>query len=245
MSGGYAEALEPLEKAAKLADRMDNRTLKGECAVLLAVAEGRLGRSTSQIDWARMALGAFARTEWSAGTIGAAYELGLGLATEGRYAEAQASVRPLSQWHPGSVPNWAIQGALLCEADVVAMCGNTRRAYSLARKATSKAMLQLLNASYAGQFARWVSLLGIRDADAAGARARLQVTFPITTHLHCKDQAEVLAAMATLDSRLGPVSTATWAQVRRRLASLPVAVTAMLTRLGTRVGPESGNPGSR
>jgi DNA-binding SARP family transcriptional activator/tetratricopeptide (TPR) repeat protein len=238
MSGAYASALQPLEKAAKLADRLDNRTLKGECAVLLAVAEGRLGRSTSQIDWARLALGAFTRTEWSAGTIGAAYELGLGLASEGRYTEAQASVRSLSQWHPGAVPDWAIQGSLLCEADVVALCGNTRRAYSLARKATSKSMRELLNISYAGQFARWVSLLGIRDGDATEARARLQATFPATAQLHCKDQAEVLAAMAMLDSRLGPVPIAAWTEVRKRFSALPTPVTQMLKRLGTRAGPD-------
>ena len=233
MSGRYQDALPPLERAAKLADRLDNRTLKGECAVQLAVVEGRLGRATAQIDWAREALNAFSRTDWCAALIDATYELGLGLVAEARYTEAQLAVRTLSAWDPRDVPAWAIQAGLLCEADVVAMCGNTRRACSLARKATTGRLLQLQNVAYAGQFARWIALLAIRGTDAADARKRLRDTFSSTAHLDRKDTAEVLAAIAMLESRLGNSSAAEWREVRRILSGLPPTVTMMMRRLGT------------
>lgn len=233
MSGQYEDALPPLEKAAKLANRLDNRTLKGECASQLAVVEGRLGRSNAQIDWAREALKAFSRTDWCAASIGATYELGLGLVAEARYTEAQSSVQSLSRWRARDVPEWAIQAGLLCEADVVAMSGNQRRACSLARKATTGSLRQLQHVAYAGQFARWVALLAIRDAKVVDACDRLRHMFPTTAHLDRKDEAEVLAAIATLLSKLGNSSVNEWREVRRKLAELPPAVATVMRRLGT------------
>ena len=233
MSGLYADALHPLERAARLADRLDNRTLKGECATLLSVVEGRLGRSATQISWARQALSVFSPMEWCAAVIGATYELGLGLVAEGRYAEAQASVSPLSNWRSRDIPDWAIQAALLCEADVVAMSGNQRRACSLAKRGTTGRLKELQHVGYAGQYARWVALLSIRHANAAEARDRLRTAFPKTSHLDRKDEVEVLAAIATLETHLGNKSAREWREVRRRLDQLPPTVTTMLRRLGT------------
>lgn len=233
MSGCYSRALDPLERAARLADRLDNRTLKGECAALLSVVEGRLGHSSSQIDWARKALSVFSRTEWCAAVIGATYELGLGLVSEGRYAEAQFAVNSLSSCRSQDVPQWAIQAALLCEADVVAMSGNIRRACILAKKATTGTLRQLWNVAYAGQFARWVALLAIRQTNSAPARERLRNAFPTTEHLDRKDEVEVLAAIATLESHLGNESKGEWTEIRQRLEQLPPSVAIMLRRLGT------------
>lgn len=233
MAGSYGEALRPLEQAARLADRLDNQTLKGECAALLSVVEGRLGRSGSQIDWARQALRVFSSTEWCAAVIGATYELGLGLVAEGRYVEAQSAVSALSTWKSRDIPEWAIQAALLCEADVVEMSGNQRRASTLAKKATTGALAELRHVGYAGQFARWVALLSIRQAKALEARDRLRKAFPSTGHLDRKDEVEVLAAIATLEAHLGNKPTREWREVKRRLDELPPMVATTLRRLGT------------
>ena len=232
MSGRYEQALPPLQEAARLADRLDNKTLAGECACQLAVVEGRLGRAQSQIAWARKALQVFPESEWCAALIGATYELGLGLVAEARFAEAQASVLPLSRWRARQVPDWAIQAGLLCEADVVALSGNIRRGAALARKATSGRLTTLQHVAYAGIFARWVALLGIRDNQLTEARDRLKNSFPITASLDKKDEAEVLAAVATLESRLGNKSRQEWHVVQQKVALLPATIGGLIRQLG-------------
>ena len=49
--GRYHDALDPTQKAMKFATRLDNRSLRAECASQLALIEGRLGNSSGQIDW--------------------------------------------------------------------------------------------------------------------------------------------------------------------------------------------------
>jgi DNA-binding SARP family transcriptional activator/tetratricopeptide (TPR) repeat protein len=236
MAGRYDEALGPLERAAVLADGLDNRTLRAECASQLALVEGRLGNADRQISWARQALSLFPDTEWCAWVIGATYELGLGLAAEERYSEAQAAVSTLFTKRAADVPLWLRQASLLCGADVVALSGHPRRAYTMARKATSGTLSKLGHAAYAGQFARWVALLAVRDELVQEARDRLEDTFPQPASLDCKDQAEVLAAMAILDSKLGADSSSAWREVQQRLSKLPVCVATVMRRLGTQAG---------
>jgi DNA-binding SARP family transcriptional activator/tetratricopeptide (TPR) repeat protein len=234
--GRYDLAVPELEEANTLANRLDNDSLRAACASGLALAHGRLGRANLQIDWARQAIKLFSQDEWSITMIGATYELGLGLAAEGRYAEAQASVATLFQKRPHDAPAWTIQAGLLCSADVVALSGNPRRAYSLAKRATSASLSELRETSFAGQFARWISLLGLRDDSAAEAVQRLTATFPDPTVLDRKDQAELLAAMTTLDARLGNDATDGWREVQRRLSKLPIAVSTIMRRLGMHAG---------
>jgi DNA-binding SARP family transcriptional activator/tetratricopeptide (TPR) repeat protein len=234
--GRYEQARPSLEKAATLASRLDNKTLRAECAAGMALVEGRLGRSALQIDWARQALRLFPQTEWSVWVIGATYELGIGLAAEGRYPEAQAAVASLFQRRADDLPDWMVQAGLLYGADVLALSGNARRAYAMAKKATTGRFVELRNVCCAGQFARWVSLLGLRDGRASHARERLEAVFPDTTLLDCKDQVEVLAAVATLESRLGADSTVPWKEVCRRLASLPSGVANLMRRTSVAVG---------
>ena len=144
MAGRYQEALPTLEKAAALATRLDNRTLLGECASQLALVQGRLGNATLQIHWAKRALQLFPQAERGSWVVGAIYELGLGLVAEGRYAEAQSSVAALSQRREHDVPPWITQASLLFAADVLALSGNARGAYRLAKRATTGHLAILL-----------------------------------------------------------------------------------------------------
>ncbi|HEY4319631.1 MAG TPA: AAA family ATPase [Gemmatimonadales bacterium] len=237
MSGRYDDAVAPLEEAWKLAIRLDNTTLAGECASQLAVVSGRLGNVNEQIDWARTALRAFAPGDWSPAGITATYELGLGLASDGRFSEARTAVSLFSTWRIDSVPDWAIQAGFLCEADVAGLTGNIRRAYFLARKATTGSRARLHHVAYAGQFARWVALLGIRDSNEVGAREQLRSEFPSTTYLDRKDEAEVLASITLLDGALGVDTTGTWREVDRRLAGLPESVGKLIKRIGQHTTP--------
>lgn len=232
MVGRYSEALEPLHRAAMIAERLDNPSLRGECASQLALAEGRLGNVSSQIAWAREALKSFSATEWGAWVLGATYELGLGLAAEQRYAEARTAVSRLYDNPKQNVPAWITQASLLCAADVMELSGDSRKAYALAKKATTGNLAKLKAAPYSGQFARWITRLAIRDNRIREARIRLTKTFPRLDELDSKDHAEVLGFMTILDSRLGLKATAARKEVERRLALLPAAVTTMVRRLG-------------
>ena len=231
--GRYDTALPLLERAAALASRLDNKTLRAECAAGVALVEGRLGRSTLQIQWARLALHLFPQTEWSTWVIGATYELGLGLSAEGRYSEAKDAAATLLQKRPDDFPAWMVQAGLLCGADVLALSGNARRAYAIAKKATTGRYFELRNLAYAGQFARWLALLGLRDGRIAQVQERLRAAFPDPRVLDCKDQAELLAVRTKLDSKLGNDADCAWREIQQRLLDLPPIVGVIMRRLGT------------
>ncbi|MGH7593821.1 MAG: ATP-binding protein, partial [Gemmatimonadales bacterium] len=237
--GRYDDAQIALEKAAILADRLDNDLLQGECACGLALTHGRLGRADLQITYAQQGLQRYPQTEWSSFMVSASYELGLGLVAEERYHEAQSAVAPLTTKPTADVPLWLIQAGLLYAADVLAMSGNVRRAYTVARRATTGSLSNLFQAACAGLFSRWVALLGIRDQQVRQAHERLASAFPRTETLDCRDQVEVLAAVTTLEFRLGADPTIPWNEVRQRLSTLPVSVTTIMRRTNAVVGVES------
>ncbi len=241
--GRYTEALPTLEQAAKWAKRLDNQTLMGECCSQLALVHGRLGSSNAQISFAREALGSFAEQEWSGWIIGAAYELGLGLVAEGRFQEAQLSASLLSKKRSAALPSWIAQAGFLMGADILAMSGCTKRAYNLAAHGTTGKFNTLQNKSYAGQFARWVALLAVRDGKLAAARKRLKIAFPTINALDLKDQAEVRAALATIESELGLNNANAWTRLHEQLDGLPMSVSVVLKRLGTYRDRPKGPPG--
>lgn len=234
--GRYEEALPVLEKAAALAHRIDNELLQGECACGLALVHGRLGSTVPQIAYARQALQRYPQAEWSTYALTASYELGLGLAAEERYNEAQSAVSALSARPSAEVPLWLVQAGQLYAADVYAMSGNVRQAYNLARRATTGSLSRPLQLACAGIFARWVALIGIRDHHAAEARDRLTRALPQFQNMDCKDQAEVLAAMASLNASLGEDFTKPWAEARQRLSMLPTTITTIMRRTAATAG---------
>jgi hypothetical protein len=166
----------------------------------------------------------------------AKYELGIGLAAEGRYTEARVAATALVEERCSDTPAWLAQGNLLCTADVLALAADRRAAYSTAKKGTSGRFSRLHHPAYAGQFARWVALLGIRDAVAAEALDRLSTEFPEIDVLDLKDQAEVLAAFALLEGSVGRDNRARWSDVERRLNKLPPGIGLVMRRIGDLTG---------
>ncbi len=235
--GDYEGALDPLTKAERLAKALGNETLQGECATQLALVHGRLGFTAHQIHWARESLRQFPNGEWSVCVIGATYELGLGLAFEGRYDEAKAAIMPLVDLGKTVAAAWARQAILLCAADVLALCGSQRTAHNCARLGTSGSLKLPLNDSFAGQFGRWVALLSIHRKQPAEGLHRLRSTFPRLEDLDAKDQAEVAGAIALLESAMAGRPSSDWRGVSLMLNRLPPAVETLMRRVGVAAKP--------
>ncbi|MGH7581997.1 MAG: ATP-binding protein [Gemmatimonadales bacterium] len=232
MSGRYDEAAAPLQRALALCGRLDNASLKAECTSQLAVAEGRLGNSGAQVHWAQVAMSLIPPNEWGIVATSAAYELGLGLVSEGKVPEATRSIDLLSTPLPTDIPPWVVQARLLCAADVALLAGHGRRAHSFARRATSSAMAILQNPSFAGQFVRWITLLALRNDGAKAALTRIRESFPDLHRLDSKDRAEVLLCLALLQDELGIDTKTLWADVHVSFAALPQPIESFVRKLG-------------
>jgi DNA-binding SARP family transcriptional activator/tetratricopeptide (TPR) repeat protein len=232
VSGRYDLAIEPLETAESIARRLGNDTLMAECSTQLATAFGRLGQSPAQIDWARQANIRFPAQEWSPGTMGANYELGLGLALEGRLEEARSVAVGLLTSLPQDRPAWIRQASLLCAADVMALSGHSSRGARLARTGIEVGDGKLLNQSYAGQYARWIAHITIEDSIPEDGLRTLESQFPRIEKLHFKDRAELSAARACLRRFAGTLAAAELDDVRLGFAGLPPGISAILRGLG-------------
>jgi tetratricopeptide (TPR) repeat protein len=230
--GRYDEALVPLLEAESMARHLDNDTLVAECSTQLATVHGRLGERLPQIDWARRASARFPTNDWSPGAMGARYELGLGLALEGRSPEAHVVASGLLKRAPADRPLWVRQAAFLCAADVLMLAGHPQRAIRSARDGLLLGDWLLLNNSYAGQFARWTAMITIQDEEPRAGLARLAAAFPNPRTLHAKDRTEFHAAKALLMQRAGIVPMAEWRAARDGLGALPPGISSAVRGFG-------------
>ena len=230
--GRYREAIVPLREGERIAMHLENDTLIAECSTQLAVAYGRLGDRPAQIEWARCAIHRFPAHDRSPGALGAVYELGIGLALEGRSAEAKAVATDLTAQAPPRESGWIRQASLLCAADILNLSGHPRRASKLARAGLLEGNKGLLNESYAGQYARWVAQTSIEDEAPKAGLGRLFAEFPSPESLHVKDRAELFAARAYLTQLTGVSAGDEWQAVRGELESLPSGVSMVIRALG-------------
>jgi DNA-binding SARP family transcriptional activator/tetratricopeptide (TPR) repeat protein len=235
--GQYDKAIGPLTEAEALARALDNETLIAECSIQLAVVYGRLGERSAQIDWARKASELFLANDWSPSTVGAMYELGLGLALEGRSLEARSVAVGLLTSLPSHRPSWIRQASLFCAADIMAISGHPARASRLARAALLVGDGRVLNESYAGLFARWVAQTSIEDSNPERGLSILASQIRPET-LHSKDRAEWRAARACLLKYSGFVPASEMQAARDELAGLPLGVSLTLRGLG--MHPDQG-----
>jgi DNA-binding SARP family transcriptional activator/tetratricopeptide (TPR) repeat protein len=228
--GHYEQSLPHFLRAQALADRLDNETLQGECATQVAVAHGRLGDINAQIAHAREAVRLFASADWSPGALSARYELACGLALTGSVSEAQDALDSFYGIKHKHLPGWLRQAALLCLADVLALCGKESRAVTAARKAVVQ-LGPLMNVAYAGPYARWVARVGMHDKDPAAALASIRSEFGGGEHLDPKDRAEVLAAAVLLRNASGMDSSEDVRKLSNELSRLPVGIVRTMQQL--------------
>ncbi|MBL0179362.1 MAG: AAA family ATPase [Gemmatimonadetes bacterium] len=231
--GDYSSAVPMLERAARMARQIDNRVHLSAAAAGLAIAHGRLGNVTLQLDWANIALGCLRADDWGIIAISAAYEKALALALDDRFTEACVAVRELDHRFAKRRPAWATQAWHLVKADILALAGNSRGAFAAATNGASGKNGRLLLNDFAGLHARWQSLLARRDGTERATLAALREQAKAIGNYHAKDRAEVLAAIAMLEDRAGEDAAGTWTEVEAQLERLPKTVTTVMRRLGT------------
>jgi hypothetical protein len=160
------------------------------------------------------------------------YELGMGLAIEGRAAEAKSIATCLIAPPTLEQPVWLAQASALCAADIFALSGSASRASRVARRGIAVGGKRLLNRNYGGPFARWVAQAASEDADPARGLRELADAFPNLEGLHAKDSTEVQASRLYLQRLVGDVEETDLKAFTERLTSLPPGLSAALTGLG-------------
>lgn len=230
--GHYAEAREPLHAAHAIAETLDNRGLRAECATQLATVSGRLGDSHEQMTWAQRAIDCFPHNDVSPGAFGARYELGLGLLGCGRDLEAKEVASLLVKGASAHLPAWLAQASRLYAADIFALGGHPRRALNAAKSALDHANGQLTDPSLAGLFARWCALIALQSGDPKTGLQVLDRTLPNVSTLHRKDRVELLLARAILGASAGSPPEIPPMQVASEVRSLPRGISSYLRKLG-------------
>jgi tetratricopeptide (TPR) repeat protein len=237
--GQYENSLPYLVRAQSLAARLDNETLQGECATQVAVAHGRLGDIAAQIDAARDAVRLFASADWSPGALSARYELACGLAVTGSETEARDVLDSFYGIKHKRLPDWLRQAAMLCFADVLALCGKDSRAVATARKAIVQ-LGPLKNIAYAGLYARWIARVGLHDREPAAALEAISTEFGSAEGLDPKDRAEVIAAAVILMKASGMDTTEEVRRLGNELRGLPAGIVRTMRQLKMLPGEAGG-----
>jgi hypothetical protein len=228
----YKEAVPILEEAYEFAKRLDNPGLTAHAASGMALVQGRLGDAKAQADWGRQAVRSALSNEWGICLLSAAYDRGIGLCLEERFNEAELSLDEVDERFGKGRPDWLRQAWQLCKADVLALAGRDRRALTSARRATDYGARPLLHPCFAGQYARWAARAAIADSRIETATCSLERMLGVLDIYDAKDQAEILAAAATLEDANGTVESQKWGEVSRRLADLPESIEVLLRRFG-------------
>jgi DNA-binding SARP family transcriptional activator/tetratricopeptide (TPR) repeat protein len=225
--GEYSAALRPLERALSITRGLDNGLLQAEALALLAMVSARLGRVQDQVSYARDALRLQQQRHWGPSSVGAGFELGMGLALTGCANEARDLANWLATGTGAATPVWEKQVALLNASDILWAAGIRKLAKATAQRALSCEVTEL-KAHAVGPYSRWLvrlsegrgSLTAIESV-VTGLYARLET-------LDRKDQAEVLAAAGCLAAGLGQDVRRYENELAIRLNSLPAGVTNYL-----------------
>lgn len=246
-SGQYAAAIPLLERAARMAKKIDNMVHHSAAAAGLAMAYGRQGYFYEQMDWARHALMFMKPDEWGIVALSACYEFGLASVMMGRETEAMAHMQAHDTRFNQGCPAWALQAWRFMKADIFWLGGQHRRAISCAKKALSISSDAPLVLDFSGLHARWTAVTARHDKRPEQALEVIRSSLGRVAQLHAKDRAEVLASMAIITTAMGINAVDAERQTINQLRKLPPTVAVLLRRLGAlpTEGPQAGIWGTK
>ena len=133
---------------------------------------------------------------------------------------------------PYSIPPWLRQASFLYEADILHLAGQSEAALSAARDGLDYDSLTLHSASFAGVFARWVSMTSNTPDEMQAAEVCLDSIVSSLDRHEALDQVEILCACVHVGERRSCGNLETRIILQQKLGQLPFPITDQLVRLG-------------
>lgn len=229
--GEYEAALEPAEKAYRLAKRLDHEHLANRAATNVALVAGRRGQYDEQVKWGNIAIGHMQSHPHPYALLLTSLSVGFGKAMkyEADTMEAVSNITCRIQFKDQL---WLRQATSLMEADLLQMLGKKRLALKAARSGTSGKNATLHSLGWAGRFARWVAFTGIESDDRTSAAMRIDALVREIQRYDALDRIEIACSYLLVHGSRGPHSKEMREIAVTLLASMPRAVSDQMERLG-------------
>lgn len=229
--GRYEVAIQHAERAYKHACRLDHERLAQRAANNLALAFGRLGQYSDQLQWAKQMRRHMGSIPFDQERLSTAWMLGTAQAMVGDRTGITTFREVLGRIEDSALP-WVRQTALLVEADILQLLGQTSQAIRLGREGTTGEHHSLHTIRSAGLFARWVVKVGISTNSIRQAERRVKELLSDFVAFDLLDEAEIYLSLKSV-TKAGKRSHEFYdAKLRHLRAKLPPTVEEQWERLG-------------
>lgn len=230
-NGEYGAALASLDRGLAIARRLDNDDLVFTSAVNAALAHLRLGRYDEIDGWINLARSKIKETSPAAAKIALGSVLGWSGGFCANKAQSLQALELLRSAAATTDRRWVWASSTLMQADTLYLMGDKREALEMARYAIGSVQLAEPALSWAGPFARWLALSG-SGLDSPSSFAMLRQMFEQRQKYDRLDRAEIAGAFLVVAERVGAEIDAASQAMRLELASLPLACSRQVARLG-------------
>lgn len=228
--GQYEEAVLQLGHALSVAELLSNDTAIRNILANLSLCLARLGRYDEQKELAPRVPQMRGAELTDFADVLLTYSLALGHAMRNQPQQALGAISYLETRLVGRIPKWMMQAWSLWKADILYICGKKAEAIREADSAIG-ASPTLYARSFAGPFARWLSILG-SEQGSGWLESLVEDYFSKLESFDALDQAEILCARWRLQRHRGDSDTETLIRLRASLARLPLSVQPPLRALG-------------
>jgi hypothetical protein len=244
--GAYESALPDFVAAHNIALALGNESLMCATAGNASLCCARLGLHQDQVMWGEKAVRRMFSSYTGFRELMCCYYLAHGYAMLGRLDEAVDAINAHEVRLPSTIVAWQKQAWVLFKADIYQLARRSRQAIEIGRGGVSGDFAELLAASTAGSYSRWLALTALPQ-ERESRIARLQALSKRLDEFDALDQVEVLCALSLLKYRHRELGSAGLLLPRRslaeRLINFPPAVSTQLQLLGVLGGSASmGSP---
>ncbi|HEX6090951.1 MAG TPA: tetratricopeptide repeat protein, partial [Gemmatimonadales bacterium] len=243
--GSYESALPDFEAAHNIAISLGNESLMCATAGNASLCCARLGRYRDQVAWGEKAVRRMFSSYTGFRELMCCYYRAHGYAMLGQFDAAVDAINTHETRIPSSIVAWQRQAWMLFKADVYQLARRNQQAVLIGRRAVREEYTELLAASTAGPFARWLALTASPD-ERGSTLERLEELAGRLAEFDAIDQVEILCALSLCRGQYRAARRDRLHIARRslaeRLVNFPPAVSTQLQLLGVLGGPAPSAP---